>query len=146
VYDEAIGSDFEFSRFDTQFSHYKGFSEELVLAGQLRAAAASEDTPFFLNPFLDLRGFPSGRYMDSVVVQGQAELRWTVWKRLGVVGFGGVGLTGSGWDSLGDRPAVGAVGAGVRYRVSEVDGMNAGLDVAYGDDEVVAYFRIGEAF
>jgi len=39
------------------------------------------------------------------------------------------------------------LGVGLRYRVSEVDRMNVGLDVAYGSsDEVAVYFRIGEAF
>ncbi len=37
-------------------------------------------------------------------------------------------------------------GGGVRYRLSEADRMNIGLDLAFGGGTPTIYFRLGEAF
>ncbi|MCD8260161.1 MAG: hypothetical protein LUD15_00575 [Bacteroides sp.] len=39
-----------------------------------------------------MRGYYSGRYMDSNIVSGQVELRQHIWKRLGCVFFAGGGI------------------------------------------------------
>lgn len=41
--------------------------------------------------FVSVRGFTAGKLLDSLVVQAQPGLRWTVWNRDGIVGFMGVG-------------------------------------------------------
>ena len=119
---------------------------DVVIATELRAAGASDDAPFFMFPFIDVRGFPSGRYLDTAMVQSQVEVRWNPFGRIGVVAFSGTGLVAEDFGSL--RLSDGAIGygAGVRYRISDADRMNVGLDVAFGDDDVAVYFRIGEAF
>ena len=95
-------------------------------------------------PYLNFRGFPAGKYLNQVAVQGQAEVRCMFGKELGAVAFAG---SGRDFDQLGDGSQGYGLGAGLRYRISEADKMNIGLDVAYGsDDEVAVYFRIGEAF
>jgi len=129
---------------DVSIAHYLGVSDKAILAGEVRAATASDDAPFFMNPFVSIRGFPSGKYLDAAVIQAQGELRWTLWKKLGVVAFGGIGATGPGVGSF-DAIAVG-FGGGVRYRISEIDRMNIGFDIAYGDGHPALYFSIGEAF
>jgi outer membrane protein assembly factor BamA len=145
-YDEAIVSDVGFSTFDGRFAHYWSLADDLVLAGEVRGAVTSDDAPFFMNPFVSVRGFPAGQLLDSVVAQAQAELRWTAWNRIGVVAFAGLGATAPDLRSLDDGPLAVGVGGGLRYRVSKIDRMNAGLDVAYGDGDMAVYFRIGEAF
>ncbi len=98
-------------------------------------------------PFVDFRGFPAGQYLGESVVQGQAELRWGLWEDLGAVAFAGAGSAMSkAWQPDTSSRAYG-VGLGVRYRVSEVDRLNIGFDVAYGSaGDTTVYFRVGEAF
>ena len=99
-----------------------------------------------MKPFVSLRGFPAGRFLDDWVAEVQGEVRWNLERRIGVVGFAGFGTTAPRFSSLGsDQTAIG-VGAGVRYRLSEVDGLNIGFDYAFADGDSSVYFRLGEAF
>jgi outer membrane protein assembly factor BamA len=146
-YDRAFGSDFDFQTLDAFWSHYMELDDALVLAGQLRAAQTTGNAPFFMLPFINFRGFPAGQYLGESVAQGQAELRWNIWERIGAVAFGGIGsVMADAWQPHTASRGYGA-GLGVRYEISEVDRLNVGLDVAYGSTgDVTYYFRIGEAF
>jgi outer membrane protein assembly factor BamA len=147
AYLEALGSDREFATLDATFAVYRKLAEPLVLAGEARVATVGENTPFFMLSTVNLRGFPRGQYMNRTVTQVQAELRWEAWRRFGAVFFGGTGVATRSLDEWGDADRAYGYGAGVRYRVSEVDKMNVGLDVATGStDDFTVYFRIGEAF
>jgi outer membrane protein assembly factor BamA len=146
-YASTFGFDRDFNILELNYAHYWSFADGFVLAAQARAARAGEGAPFFMLPYLNFRGFPAGKYLDQVAVQGQAELRWMFGKDLGAVAFAGSGRVADDFDQLGDGSQGYGLGAGLRYRISEADEMNIGLDVAYGsDDEVAVYFRIGEAF
>jgi hypothetical protein len=135
-----------FSTFDASAAGYWALGKDLVLVAEARYAVSSDNAPFFMKPFVSIRGFPSGRYLGDVVAQGQAELRWNVWKRFGVVGFGGVGAVSPEGSIFSGSDVAGAYGAGLRYRISNADRMNVGFDIAFGGDEPAYYFSIGEAF
>lgn len=136
-----------FLSLEAGYSRYWGLSERLVLGGSVRAWGVGDDTPFFMLPFVSIRGFPAGKYMNKSVVQGQAELRWMFRNDFGAVAFAGAGIAAPAFSDLGDGSNAYGFGGGLRYRVSDVDKLNVGLDVAYGSsDEVTVYFRIGEAF
>lgn len=145
-YDKTILSDGSFLTSDARFAHYLSPAEDLVLAGEVRVARASDDAPFFMFPFIDLRGFPSGRYLNTALAQAQAELRWMPFDRFGVVAFAGAGTVASDLGSLPEGNEAYSYGGGLRYRLSEADRMNIGVDLAYDGDETTVYFRIGEAF
>ena len=146
-YDKAGLADARFWMIDGSYARYHTLVENLILAGQLRAAYAGEGAPFFMLPYISLRGLPAGLFLAPDVVQGQAELRWEVGKGFGLVGFGGGGAAfGSYGDESGASYAA-AGGVGLRYRISDTDRMNIGFDVAVGTDAGVSvYFSIGEAF
>jgi outer membrane protein assembly factor BamA len=147
AYLEALGSDREFATVDASFAVYRKLVDLLVLAGEARVATVGDNTPFFMLSTINLRGFPRGQYMNRTVTQVQAELRWEAWRRVGVVFFGGTGVATRSLDRWGSADRAYGYGTGLRYRVSEVDKMNVGLDVATGStDDFTVYFRIGEAF
>ncbi|WP_455371958.1 BamA/TamA family outer membrane protein [Limibacillus halophilus] len=147
-YASTFGFDRDFNMLELDYAHYWPLlGEDLVLAAQVRAAQAGDGAPFFMLPYLNFRGFPAGKYLNKSALQGQAEMRWMFWRDLGAVAFAGTGRVAESFGDLGDGSQGYGLGAGVRYRISEADGMNAGLDMAYGsDDEIAVYFRIGEAF
>jgi outer membrane protein assembly factor BamA len=145
-YDEAIGSDASFWAFDARMAKYWSPFTDMVLAAELRAARTSDDAPFFMAPFIDVRGFPSGQYLDSALGQAQAEFRWNPFGRFGVVAFAGVGVVANDLSSLPGSDGELGFGSGLRYRISEEDQMNIGVDLALGGDDLAIYFRIGEAF
>jgi len=146
-YDEAVGSDFDFTSWDSFWHRYRLVDDDLVLAAELRAAQATQDAPFFMLPFVSFRGFPAGQYLGESVLQVQGELRWQTTDELGLVTFaGGGGAMADAWVPGTTNWAWGA-GAGARYLISEPDELNIGVDLAYGSTgDVTAYFRVGEAF
>ena len=74
-------------------------------------------------------------------------MRSGVLSNIGVVAFGGGGVAAREFGALPDEPVAYAGGVGLRYNVSEKDGINVSLDVTWGrDNESGLYFRIGEAF
>jgi len=146
-YDKAGIADARFWLLDGSYARYHTLFEDVVVAGQVRAAYAGEGAPFFMLPYISLRGLPAGLFLAPDVVQAQAELRWEIADRVGVVGFGGGGAAFGDYLGVGGTSYAAAGGVGVRYRVSQVDKMNIGFDVAVGTDaNVSVYFSIGEAF
>jgi hypothetical protein len=149
----ALGT-FQLLRYGTEIGSDESFlslnvslTSELILAGNLRAAKSGQNAPFFMYPYIAIRGFPAGRYLNQTVTQAQAELRWMFADRIGVVTFLGAGVAAPDFTSPGQGSRAYGLGAGLRYQISRKDKMNVGLDLAYGsDDEVAVYFRVGEAF
>lgn len=126
---------------------YATIAPDLVLATEVLGAWGSSQTPFFLLPYVSLRGFPAGQYLGQSVLQGQGELRWQAADGIGLVTFAGAGAAmPQGWEP-GAASRAWSGGIGARYRISEPDRLNVGVDLAYGStDDVALYFRIGEAF
>ena len=98
----------------------------------------------FLRDACRLARHTPGRYRDKLMFAVQAEYRWRITGRLGVVGFSGVG---------GVAPEVGqfdkllpSVGLGARYVVAKKNNVSLHFDVARGRDETTFYFGVGEAF
>ncbi|MGE0117614.1 MAG: BamA/TamA family outer membrane protein [Dongiaceae bacterium] len=146
-FDERIGSDFDFFSLDGSAARYLELTPDLVLAGQGRLAAVAGDAPFFALPYVTLRGFPGGKYLNDVTWQAQAELRWRVFWRIGVVAFAGVGQVAPNLGAFVDNDVLYAGGAGLRFVASESERVNLGIDYARASDgEHAFYFRIGEAF
>lgn len=146
-YLEALGSDREFGSLEATFAHFRELAGSLVLAAEARIAVVGNNAPFFMLSTVNLRGFPTGQYMNRTATQIQGEMRWETWRRIGAVFFAGAGVASRRLDDWGDADHAHGYGAGLRYRLSEVDRMNIGLDVASGStDNFAVYFRIGEAF
>jgi outer membrane protein assembly factor BamA len=146
-YASTFGFDRDFSALELDYGRYTMISDDLILAAQARVGQAGDEAPFFMLPYLNFRGFPAGQYLNRTALQGQAELRWMFWNDLGAVGFAGAGLVADSFTELGEGSDGYGIGAGLRYRISDADKMNIGLDLAYGSqDEAAVYFRIGEAF
>jgi len=146
-YLEALGSDREFGSLEATFAHYAKLADPVVVAAEARVAVVGNNAPFFMLSTVNLRGFPVGQYMNRTASQIQGEVRWEAWRRIGAVFFAGAGLASRQLEDWGDADRAYGYGAGLRYRLSEVDKMNIGIDVASGSTaDFTVYFRIGEAF
>ncbi|HTO81342.1 MAG TPA: BamA/TamA family outer membrane protein [Methylomirabilota bacterium] len=146
-FDQRIGSDFDFFHVDGSVAHYMELTSDLVLAGQVRAATATGNAPIFALPFITLRGFPGGKYLDNITWQAQAELRWRAFWRIGFVAFAGAGQIASNLGDFAHNDLLYSGGVGIRFVASESERVNLGIDYAHASDgESAFYFRIGEAF
>jgi len=146
VFDEALGADGSYQRGTLVGMYFRPLGPKLFLGLKGQMTATFGDPPFFLEPYISLRGAPAMRYQGEEVAQAEAELRWQFWKRVSVVGFAG---TGKAWSDIRgierDRSIV-TGGTGLRYEIARKYGIHAGLDVAWGPDETALYIQVGSAW
>jgi hemolysin activation/secretion protein len=106
----------------------------------------SADTPFFLKPYVSLRGVPALRYQDDRAVMAETELRWNLTPRWALIGFIGAGKAYGGRTSWSEAETVVAKGFGGRYLVARQLGLYAGLDFAWGPEDFAFYLQVGSAW
>lgn len=145
-YGHRWGGDFEFDKFDTFYNHYLPLAADSLLALRVRHQAASEGTPFFALPTLDMRGFSIDRYRDNHTLSLTAEWRYKFSARWGMVAYGEAGRFASSFGKLADGRTIKTVGGGVRWRVTEERDMNIGLDYAASSDDRALFIQIAERF
>jgi hypothetical protein len=118
----------------------------LYLGLRADAAASFGNEPFYLRPFVSLRGAPILRYQGEEVAQIEAELRWQFWRRFSVVGFIGGGAAWNDFERFDSTQSVLTGGTGLRYELARVFGIHMGLDVAFGPDNTAVYIQVGSAW
>jgi hypothetical protein len=110
------------------------------------AAAAFGDPPFYMVPFIDMRGVPFLRYQGEQVALLEAELRWQFWKRFSLVAFGGGGGAWNDCQRLDNSQGVVAGGGGFRYELARRYGIHAGFDFAVSRDMTAYFFEVGSGW
>jgi outer membrane protein assembly factor BamA len=147
---QGFGSDRNYEQFRLRANRYQPLAPGRILALRASACMAGGDVPFFdlcmfgVGP--DLRGYVGGQYRDKAMLAAQAEYRWQLSERWGVVGFVGAGSVAPTLTGTLDGTVLPSVGAGVRFLASKLYKVNVSADVARGRDDIAFYFRIGEAF
>ncbi|MBQ0049771.1 MAG: hypothetical protein KBT12_06020 [Bacteroidales bacterium] len=91
-----------------------------------------------------MRGCQAGRYIDNNQLSAQFEIRQNVWKRLGVVAWGGCGTFYNSLSDISGSRILPTYGAGIRFEFKH----NTNIRVDYGRtrNESVIIFNFGEAF
>lgn len=144
LFSKALGSDTDFQRVNLTAIHYQPLARNLTLGLLGNSILSYGEVPFYLRPFVFMRGVPAMRYQGDYMAQAEAELRWQFWERISLVGFGGAGATR---NEQGRRPQnVVAGGVGVRYELARKYGLHMGLDVAYGPAGPAWYIQFGSAW
>jgi outer membrane protein assembly factor BamA len=147
VFSRVLGSDDEFQRARIIGMQFFALPRRPLFFGYRGELAASfGDAPFYLEPFVFLRGAPILRYQGEEVAQFEVELRWQCWKRYSLVGFTGYGAAWNDFDLVNDSQSVVTGGTGVRYEIARSYGIHMGLDVAFGPETTAIYVQAGSAW
>lgn len=141
----------DYNRAFMNLAHYVPVGKNGVLAAMASTCAASSDTPFFDQCALGgtdaFRGFSFTQYLDDRLLSAQVEYRLTLTPRFGGVVFGGAGLVGPTYADIADGGTHGAVGLGLRYRVSKKFPVDLSVDVTRNTiDENQLYVYVGQRF
>jgi outer membrane protein assembly factor BamA len=145
VFAKALGGDSDFQRVNLTAIHYRPLSRDVTFGVLASTVASFGDVPFYLRPYIALRGVPVMRYQGDAAAQAEAEVRWRFWERFSLVGFAGVG----GTRNEGSRRAaqnVTAGGVGFRYEIARKYGLHMGVDAAYGPAGPAYYVQFGSAW
>jgi surface antigen Omp85-like protein len=145
-YGKALGGDDSFERAAVAAIQYFSLPHRFYLGVRGDAAAAFGDAPFYVNPFISLRGVPMMRYQGEEIAQAEVELRWQFWKRLSLVGFVGGGGAWNDFERLDDSQGVVSGGGGFRYELARAYGLHTGVDVAFSRDTTAIYLQVGSAW
>ena len=117
---------------------------DLGLRGDLNLSFG--DAPFYMRPFIDMRGVPKMQYQGEHAAKLEVELRWQFWKRFSLVGFLGEGVAWIDLDRVEKQRTVTAGGTGFRYELARKYRLHMGVDVAFGQDGPAFYVQFGSAW
>jgi outer membrane protein assembly factor BamA len=146
LFSQALGGDSEFQRVNLIAMRFLLLHPKWTLGVRGDVALSFGDVPFYLRPFVALRGVPVMRYQGEETAQVEAELRWQFWKRFSLVAFMGAGAAWNNFERLDNSLTVLSGGAGFRYEIARKYGLHIGLDVAFGPDTSAIYVQFGSAW
>jgi len=145
-YGDTWGGDFDYRVLAGELRKYIPFGEYSHLGVRLDGEFLDGDAPFFSYPYIKLRGIPALRYEGEAVVTAELEYLWGITPRWSLVAFVGAGhARGAARDSAKEVTEF-AGGAGFRYRLARLLGLQAGLDVAVGPEDTAFYLIVGKAW
>jgi len=145
-YGSAFGGDDEYQKVSIVAMQFLPLHKSFTLGLRADLGFSYGDPPFYVRPYVGLRGAPVMRYQRDNLVQGEAEARWQFWKRLSLVGFAGYGEVWNDSDTQERKVDVTTGGGGIRYELARKYKLHMGADVAFGPDGPALYIQFGSAW
>lgn len=143
----TLGASADFERFHEVVLAWQPLPHEITLGARADYAWSSGGTPFFLRPYIQLRGVPAMRYQGDRIASLEVEARWQCTGRWSVVPFAGVGATRLERSfSSSEGQSVGSGGIGFRYELARKFGLHGGLDLAHSPGTTAVYLQVGNAW
>jgi outer membrane protein assembly factor BamA len=146
IFSPALGGDDDFQRLQLTAIQYFPLLSALYLGLRGDGAATFGDAPFYLRPFISLRGAPIMRYQGDEVASIEAELRWQFWRRVSVLGFVGTGAAWNDAERVHNTQTIVTGGFGFRYEIARKYGIHMGLDIAFAPENTAVYVQVGSAW
>jgi hypothetical protein len=146
VNDEAIGSDFNYNKYEASLHKWWNPDPKWVPGLRLDFQSVDGNLPFYSVPYIELRGIPALRYQGKAVAVAETEVRWNFHPRVSAIGFVGIGVAADSFSDLDKAPSRATHGVGFRYMVARKLGMHAGIDVAQGPEDTYWYIQMGSAW
>lgn len=142
---KALGNVATVTTTDLQLCGYKKVWEGGILAGELRSQLNFGSPTWATMAQILMRGYYQGRYRDKHKIEGQIELRQHVWRRAGIVIWGGAGTVFSKFSNMDAGEILPNVGVGYRWEFKK--DVNVRLDMGFGKGGQNGFtFGINEAF
>lgn len=141
--DNILGSDYDYQRINYYMYAYKPLSKKIIGGLRIDGQQAFNDPPFFMLPYVDMRGIPSNRYQGNADILTEAEFRWDFIQRWSIMLYGGAGKAFDEWSNFGPSEWVYSYGTGFRYLIARKFGLRMGIDLAHGPEDFAYYIVFG---
>lgn len=143
-----LGNRQAFSSTEAKLGYFKPLWRGCILAAQYHAKFCYGDVPWAMMATFggsnSMRGYYDGRFRDKNEMDLTVELRQHVWRRNGLVVWGGVGSVFRKFSEVQFRRLL--PNAGIGYRWEFKKRTNVRLDFGFGKGEKSFIFGINEAF
>jgi hypothetical protein len=143
TYPESLGSGFNAQLLSLKWMVYYPGPGAGVFGVRTQTDLSYGAPPFYLRPYISLRGIPALRYPGDQVGSIEAEYRFPISARWDVLAFSGFGAAHADVGRLSAEKNVTTVGVGVRLKMKKLFGLTLGIDVAHGPDGSFVYLQIG---
>lgn len=143
---EALGASEQFERFQQVVMGWVPLSDRWTLGMRGDYQSTSDGTPFFLRPYIKLRGVAAMRYQGDEMASAEVEARWQFRGRWSLVGATGYGSAHTDRGQFSATRDVWSGAVGFRYEMARLFKMHAGMDLGFSAGETAIYFQIGNAW
>jgi outer membrane protein assembly factor BamA len=150
LFHSVFGSDYHFRKLSLEYRRFFPIFQKHVIGYQMVSENTFGDVPFSSLPRLGgadmMRGYAGGRYTDKKYLALQTELRLQLYKRLGMVIFGGIGEVAENFSDFQTKYLRFAGGMGLRFRLRKQQKLNFRIDFGIAQEEIKMYLTVREAF
>ncbi len=144
---EFIGSDRNFGKLSLFALDYHNVLKNRWNSGfRFESQLSLGEAPFYMLPFVSLRGVPAMRYQGELTTLIETEQELILSNRWSLVGFGGFGHAFKSFDELDKGSMVWNAGSGFRYKIARMFGLKMGIDIARGPENYAIYVVFGNSW
>jgi len=141
--DNWTGSDYSYQRLNASVNWFIPIKYNWICGIKGEFQHVFNDPPFYLVPYISMRGIPIERYQGTSTSIIETEQRFDINSRWSILGFGGLGHATQKGESFDDGQTVYSVGTGFRYLLARIFKLRAGIDVAKGTGSWGYYIVFG---
>ena len=141
--DNILGSDYDYWKLNYYMYTYRPISKKIVGGLRIDGQQAFNDPPFYMLPYIALRGIPAARYQGNATILSEIELRWDLKYRWSIMTYSGAGKAFDDWNKFKDAGWVWSYGTGFRYLLARKFKLRVGIDVAHGPHTWAYYIVFG---
>jgi hypothetical protein len=139
-----LGSDRQFTSLKTSLQFYQPlFKNRFFLGYNLTMDNSFGDIPFYMKPYVSMRGIPAMRFQGSHTITLDSEYRYNFYRRWSLVGFVGAGVPIDKFVDMHIKDVEVSGGGGFRYLISKSYGLQTGMDFAGSSQGFAFYLVVG---
>jgi len=143
-----LGATDDFEEIDAFFYSYIPINKWLSSIYHFDFQSVGGDAPFYVKPFVELRGAPVMYYQGNMAALVETQWRAQFYKNWGILGFVGTGKAFDSFNEFSDNPWVVNYGTGLRYVMQKAFNTRVGVDFAWANpnSQFGWYIVVGTSF
>ncbi len=141
-----VGSEYKYGQFEGAVYYYFPIMKTLITGTRFDVQQIVGNQPFYMRPFIDMRGVPTARYIGKSTMLAEVEERWDFVNRWSLVLFGGGGKAFDKYSEFDDAEWAWGYGTGFRYLMARKLNLRMGVDFAMGTEGFAYYLVFGTAW
>ncbi len=142
----VVGSKYKFAQFEGAFYYFFPLLPNLITGTRFDVQQVAGTAPFYIKPFVDMRGVPTARYAGNSTMLAELEERWDVTKRWSLMAYGGAGKAFDKYSEFGSADWAWSYGTGFRYLIARKLKLRMGVDFAMGPEGFTYYVVFGSSW